>query len=279
MKKLMIAAAAAALVGGAFADCERPQGPTTNCAEVYDVVLTLKTTECKCKSIKTKEYGSECGRQTVTPGQPECVAWRQVVTKKIQGVIFNCTCSCTTDVDGSILDSAVLAPAIWNGLTTEDMEGNQYFWIAKDKVVFDRDTDLLTIKWLARIGQKNTQVEAAGTFQEGINVAGFGAYDTKNARVKNISGSAAGVWAAPIDCSDEEGEEFCPAYKLCDDEVLDNFSKTFASGNWSVKYNAAKSKALATNAKNLWGKVVPAAVAKYTSYKAVDAKQYASTTL
>jgi hypothetical protein len=275
MKKLMIAAAAAAVVAGAYADCERPTNTPTNCAEVYDVVLSLKTTECKCKINSTKVTSSECGR-TNKDKVEACVAWRQIVTKKVQGVIFNCTCSCTTDVAGSILDSAILAPAVWNGDTTEAMEGNQYFWIAKDKLILNRDTDLLTIKWLARIGQKGTQVEAAGTFQEGINVAGYGSYDTKNARVKSIAGNAAGVWGAPIDCSDEEGEEYCPAYKLCEDEVLDAYAVTFAAGTWSVKYNSSKSKALATNAANLWGKIVPRAVA---NYDLAGEKQYASATL
>ena len=277
MKKLMIAVAAMASAA-AFADCERPTQNTANCAEVYDVVLNVKTTECKCKILTTKTSSSECGR--ITTGKTEsCVAWRQIVTKKIQGVIFSCACSCTEDVQGSILDSTVLAPAIWNGLTTEEMSGNQYFWVAKDKAIFDRDADLLTIKWLGRIGKSMNQVEAAGTFQEGVTVAGYGAYDTKNGRVKNISGNVAGVTGAPIDCSDEAGEEFCPAYMLCEDTPLADYSKTFVSGTWSVKYNASKSKALASNAANLWGKIVPKAVQKYVSLKELDAKAYASTTL
>ena len=277
MKKLMLTAALMASAV-AFADCDRPTTTPTNCAEVYDVVLNVKTTECKCKYLTTKTSSSECGR-TTTDKIEACVAWRQVVSKKIQGVIFNCQCSCTADVDGSILDSAVLAPAVWNGLTTEEMSGNQYFWVAKDKVVFDRDADLLTIKWLGRIGKSMNQVEAAGTFQEGVNVAGYGTYDTKNNRVKSVSGNVAGVTGAPLDCSDELGEEFCPAYKPCEDTVLDDYSKTFVSGTWSVKYNASKSKALAANAGNLWGKIVPQAVANYTSLKAADVKAYASTTL
>jgi hypothetical protein len=277
MKKLMIAVAAMASAA-AFADCERPTQNTANCAEVYDVVLNVKTTECKCKILTTKTSSSECGR-TTTGKTESCVAWRQIVSKKIQGVIFNCACSCTEDVQGSILDSTVLAPAIWNGLTTEEMSGNQYFWVAKDKAIFDRDADLLTIKWLGRIGKSMNQVEAAGTFQEGVTVAGYGAYDTKNGRVKNISGNVAGVTGAPIDCSDEAGEEFCPAYMLCEDTPLADYSKTFVSGTWSVKYNASKSKALASNAANLWGKIVPKAVQKYVSLKELDAKAYASTTL
>lgn len=278
MKKFMIAAAVAAMVGGVFADCDIPEEKTSNCAEVYDVVLNLKTTECKCKVLTTKTSGSECG--ITTHGKvEECVAWRQVVTKKVQGVIFSCFCDCTDDVAGSVLDGNVFAPVIWNGLTGDDMEGNQLFWIAKDKLLLD-PSDLLTIKWLARIGKSKNQVEAAGTFGDGIYVAGYGAYDTKNSRVKSISGNAAGVWGAPIDCSDEEGMELCPAYDLCDADVaLADYTKTFAAGTWSVKYNASKSKALAKNANNLWGKVVPKKVASYVEVAGEPAPWYQSIAL
>ena len=254
MKKLMIAAAAAALVGGVYAACDI-EPVVRECAEVYDVVLNLKTTTCKCKATPVYIKGSSCGITTSKKGDPTCVAWRQVVTKKVQGVIFACVCDCTADAEGSILDSNVLAPALYDG-----EEGNQIFWIAKDKVTLD---SLLTIKWLARIGKTNAQVEAAGTFGDGIQVAGYGAYDTKNMRVKNISGYAAGVWGGDIDCSDDEGTEICPAYKLCptDGALLaqDDYSKTFAGGTWSVKYNASKSKAYFSRGAS----PVPAAVSNY----------------
>lgn len=232
----MIAAAAAAFVGGVYAACDI-ETPVRECAEVYDVVLNLKTTECKCSNQKIVTRGTECGIGTKTTAY-NCVAWRQVVTKKVQGLIWACSCDCTEGVDGSILDAAVLAPAKYDFATGD---GNQIFWIAKDKVILD---SVLNISWLARIGKTNQHVEAAGKFGDGIQVAGYGAYDTKNMRVKNISGYAAGVWGGDIDCSDDTGTEICPAFKLCTPgEAVDDFSKTFAGGTWSVKYNASKSKA------------------------------------
>ncbi len=264
----MIAAAAMASVA-AFADCDIVAPSSSNCAEVYDVAFNLKTTECKCKVLTTKTSGSECG--ITTHGKvTECVAWRQVVTKKVQGVIFSCFCDCTDDVAGSVLDGNVFAPAIWNLMTDDTMSGNQYFWIAKDKIVLPAE-DLLTIKWLARIGKTKNQVEAAGTFGDGIYVAGYGAYDTKNSRVKSISGNAAGVWLTTRDCSSEDADDDgfldddCPAYDLCDaTTAVADYTKTFAAGTWTVKYNASKSKALANNRNSLWGKVVPSKVASYT---------------
>ena len=263
MKKLLIAAAVAAM-GAAYASCDIPETPVANCAEVYDVVMNLKTTTCKCANIKTVVKGdNECGIETSKP-QITCEAWRQVVAVKVQGVIFSCTCDCTADVEGSILDANVFTPAIWNLSVGDNMSGNQFFWLPASKVILP-DSDLLSIKWLARIGKTKTQVEAAGTFGDGINVAGYGTYDVRAKHVKAISGNAAGVWGGPIDCSDAEGQEICPAYQLCDaTEAVADFSKTFASGTWSVKYNAAKSKAIMSNRANLWGKVVPKAVASYS---------------
>ena len=262
MKKLLIAAAVAAM-GAVYADCDISETPVTNCAEVYDVVMNLKTTTCKCANIKTVINGNDCGINKPTT-ETKCEAWRQVVAVKVQGVIFSCTCDCTDDVTGSILDANVLAPAIWNLSVGDDMSGNQFFWLPASKVVLP-DSDLLSIKWLARIGKTKTQVEAAGTFGDGINVAGYGTYDVRAKHVKAISGNAAGVWGGPIDCSDEEGQNICPAYELCDaTAAIEDPVKTFASGTWSVKYNAAKSKAIMSNRANLWGKVVPKAVASYS---------------
>lgn len=280
MKKLMILAALAASTV-AFADCEIPEaGPTGNCAEVYDVVLNVKTTECKCQQIKKKVTTSECGINTTQPGDPECVAWRQVVSKKVEGVIFSCYCSCVSEDANfaNVLDGANFPPVIWNRLTTDAMEGNQYFWIAKDKIVLP-ETDLLNFKYIARIGKDKKTVEAAGTFGEGVYVAGTGTFDPANARVKNLSGSVAGVWTPTWDCADddpEDGLEVCPAYQLCDatQAAAGMDTKTFVAGTFTVKYNASKSKALAKNRNSLWGKVVPTKVANYTL-----ADWYASTAL
>jgi hypothetical protein len=264
MKKLMILAAIAASTV-AFADCEIPQGgPVANCAEVYDVVLNVKTTECKCQATKTKVTSSSCGITTTTPGAIKCLSWRQIVSKKVEGVIFSCVCSCTTDNDGNNLDGAFFAPAKWDGAIASPMTGNQYFWITKDKIVLP-DADLLTIKHIARIGKTKAQVEAAGTFGDGINLAGTGAFDEKTGRVKNLSGSVAGVWTAPLDCDpDAQQGDVCPAWDLCHPTLVSaTADKTFVAGTFTIKYNATKSKALASNANNMWGKVVPVKVAQY----------------
>ena len=240
MKKLMIAALAAAAVGGAYAGCEK--GEDKNCAEVYDVSMTIKTTQCKC-AAKTTVTKNACGKEKNT----SCVAWREVTTKKVTGAIWSCTCSCDDDLDtDSILQ---VTPEWWDYETSAfDAKGNQYFWF-KSGDELDA-ANLMTFKYLGRIGKKNDKVEAAGTFGDGIYFAGFGSYDTKNSRVKNISGNLAGIWGAPYDCSsdDLDNPEDCPVYQLCDgDTVLDDISWTAASGSFSVKYNSSKSKKLMAN--------------------------------
>ena len=263
MKKLMIALAAAGLVGGAFASCDKPATPTPkNCAEVYDVVFNLKTTKCKCTTVTSwGNGGNECGKPTKGDAVKKCVAWREIVSKKVNGVIWNCDCSCSADLDkDSILE---ITPVIWDLVTDPaDAAGNQYFWIAKDKWVLD---SLMEFSFLGRISKGNKKVEAYGAFGA-ISFAGFGTYDVKNTRVAKISGNAAGFWGAPYDCSSWEDNDYtedCPAYQLCDaTAALEDYSTTAAYGTFSVKYNAAKSKKLAAG--YLVGPVIPKAVLGYT---------------
>lgn len=268
MKKLMIAAAVAAMGIGAYASCDKPEDKEVNCAEVYDVVFNLKTTKCKCSNKKQVTIGDECGKP-VKDYSYDCVAWREIVSKKVNGVIWSCVCSCSTDLD--VESTLQVTPAWWDYTTVAaDAQGNQYFWIAKDKYDLS-DASLMTFTFLGRIGKDKKKVEAYGTFGTGISWAGFGTYDTKHDRVTKISGNAAGYWGAPYDCSSMDNvdgvisyTEDCPAYKLCGDDpaVMDDYSTTAAYGTFSVKYNAAKSKKLMAG--KFVGNVIPAG---YKSFK------------
>jgi len=275
MKKLMIAALAAASMG-AFAACDKPDTPTSNCAEVYDVVFNLKTTKCKCSTVTTYTYGDACGKPTKS-GTSECVAWREIVSKKVNGVIWSCVCDCDADLDA---DSVLQVTPVWWDYTTvaADAQGNQYFWIAKDKYDLS-DKSLMTFTFLGRIGKDNKKVEAYGTFGAGISFAGFGTY--ASGRVSKISGNAAGYWGAPYDCASYNADDGvftddCPAYQLCDPtQALEDFSTTAAYGTFSVKYNASKSKKLMAG--KFVGNVIPAAYSKFTKgTDAVYANSYLS---
>lgn len=259
MKKLMIAAAAAAMIGGVQAACERPDDVVDG-AEVYDVAVSLKTTKCVCKNITTVEK-DECNRNETT----QCVAWREVTSKKVNGVLWSCAITCSVDI-GDKETSLALDPVWWDyNPSAADSLGTQFFWIKKDKIIL-AENDLWTTKWIARIGKKMNKIEAFGTFGDGLNWAGFGTWDAKNVRVSKISGGIAGCWGAPYDCSSKDENkqytEDCPAYKLCDDVEVDDYTKTAAYGTFSLKFNASKSRKLAAG--SLVGNVIPTAYKGWT---------------
>jgi len=251
MKKLMIAAACAALGVSAWAGCNLDED--ADCAEVYDATFTIKTTECKL--LYTPARHGQCGL-----GQAEiCECYRDVVTLKINGILFYCFCSCSEDEDvGAIESTLQVAPLLWNRKTNADIEGNQLFWIATKKIALQ---NVMTFDHLYRIGKNNLKVEAAGTFGS-LTFAGTGTYDANNNRVKQIAGNVAGLWQAAPDCAD--ADEVCLAYTLCDEDQAAGVDQTVAFGSFTVTYNANKSKKLAIKQSYL-KQFVPAAVFKYTS--------------
>ena len=273
MKKLMIAAAATAMVGAVYAGCDKPVDPEVDCAEVYDVVMNLKTTKCNCKLLSTTTtVGGGCNK-TSTSTTEDCVAWRTVTTKKVYGVIWSCKCTCATDLDEQ--SPLLVEPAPWDGeLDAAETKGNQFFWMPTEKLALD---SLMTFKFLGRIGAANGKVEAWGTFGDGVNFAGFGTHGAL--RTKTISGGVAGCWGAPYDCAtvDEGGfyTEDCPIYDLCTPtQAVQDYSKTAVYGSFTVKYNAAKSAKLARGGSLVTIGVIPA---KYTKLGAVGAAKGAIT--
>ena len=270
MKKLMIAAAAAAMVGAGYAECSRPVTPETEvvgCAEVYDVVMNLKTTKCNCQDRVIID-GDECSREV----EKVCVAWRTVTTKKVYGVIWNCECTCSEDLDEK--SPLLVEPALWDGtLDAADVEeGNQFFWMPSEKLALD---SMMKFAALGRIGAINGKVEAWGTFGAGISFAGFGTHGAL--RTKTISGGVAGFWGAPYNCASWDKEEDayvekCPMYDICDLTPIDDGNETLTAvyGSFTVKFNAAKSAKLAKGGSLVTIGVIPA---QYKKLGAVGAAQ------
>ena len=84
MKKLMIAAAVAAMIGGAQAVvCVKDQCGDPAAGTAYKVAISLKTTTVKSKTARA----SRCD-------EPECYYWRQQATKKINGLIWQALDDC-----------------------------------------------------------------------------------------------------------------------------------------------------------------------------------------
>ncbi len=220
MKKLVVMAAVLVAAASSYAECAPVETPEEgNCAQVYTVAISVKTTAPKTGSI---DIGSECA-----PGSTS-VCYRVISSKSFKGYYWTCDCGC------------------------------DFFQYLKLDL-FDKKTEQMiveegSIEWdlVGRIGKKNTDVEASFSFIGGTTNAptaeffgqGFGKFDEKNNRVSSISGSILGTLAAPYcsaDCA--PGLGFAMPYDLCDLTKLD--VDTIAYGTFSIKYNSSASKKLA----------------------------------
>ena len=265
MKKLMIAAAAAAMIGGAFAD-----------AQVYEYKLNLTTTTCKeGKATKntywTKIAGYEAGDE---------ISYRAKTSLVLQGLTWGCNCS---EALAGYWDNVCDNEKSWFGIT---------FWCKKTDAFLGGGYDGTTFEWdfINRIGKKANEVEfslalvpseectsCSDTTGDDVtpdqltdfelNLAGMGTVTDNfklneddeitdcNSYIKSAKGSVAG-YILPDDgiviCNYcEEYDVPCAVYPFCDDcceHAADGFEidedMTVAFGTFTMKYNASASKKL-----------------------------------
>lgn len=233
MKKLMIAAAAAAMFGGVYADwCDDDPEAQPECS-VYNLKIKVKTLAPKALTIK-----QDCD-------DDDCVAYYKNATRTFDGLVWLCDATCEDWEDGYDIvmwEKATKSPVL--GLLAKGTNENE-------KVTFDV---------LSRFDKKANKVQAATTFElevGDITVAGFGTFDVKKNNIKSISGNAAGT-LEPAD-SVEKGCNECTAYVIGLCEEFDGYeyatettTEVAASGTWSLKYN----KSLSTGSKRA-SQVVP----------------------
>ncbi len=215
MKKLVVMAAALVAAASSYAQCEPGPDPVdADCAQVYNVSMTLKTTAAKSGAI---DIGTECA-----PGSTS-ICYRVISSKSYKGYYWNCSCECDA-FEGNILD------------------------------LFDKKTDEMvvigeTVTWdiLGRIGKKNTDIEAYGTIADSIYIMGFGKWDAKNGRVSSISGNVQAELLAPVCVVACAPGGVALPYDLCipNTQLLVG---TIGYGSFSIKYNSSASKKLAANA-------------------------------
>ena len=222
MKKLMIVAAAAAMVATSEAAYQCTDGCADGCAAVYKIAISLKTTAPK----------------TLGPKCEECTVYRVQKSMKINGYIWG---------DGTCDDCSLELPdtmALWS--TTSFNKG-------------PIETDLHLVA--GRVDKPSSnKVEAHGDLGgpgDGwgwLKLAGFGKAVSKSTAdkcdecgdatcsgyLKSISGYAAG-WRVPDETECTEGEYACCA----------TTANTAAYGTWKVAYNAGLSKKLACSDKDL----------------------------
>ena len=260
MKKLMIAAAAAAMIGGAFAD-----------AIVYDVKISGK--KAVTAHGKVQVYAQYYTGKETKDGDPITkyaylaandgakVCYRKSGSFSFAGVLAGCYCDDTTGVGGfSNLGGNPQIAAIWD---------------TKAKAEVPVDTvDAEFIRSGAKTEFVESYIELGIENGFGLDLMGQGKFDVKKALLSNLSGNFIGMLPIETIKFTEEGEECgmckpgeddveneCMPYEiaLCDVFGNDTVEKadvviglddgqtdyTFAYGTWSLKYNASKSKKMA----------------------------------
>ena len=238
MKKLMIAAATAALAAGAFAAGE-PQ--------VYEMTLTVKSTQCAtgkkmvsiCEDIEFQNY-------------------RKQVTRKYQGLFWGCGCQ------------VIACPAeYFKGLAYDkenagDTYTSYFFWSTTKGYQYGLYGEDTAFQWeiLQLVGPKAANIEGKWTLaldnelgEPVLDVTGAGygtAFDVckdGNKKIKSMSGYVVGY----IDYIGEQtisgcvycGElTDCTPFAFCE-ECLDAQDMTALFGSWTLKYNSSAAKKLA----------------------------------
>lgn len=228
MKKLMIAVAAAALVGGAFAACQED----TACVYAYQVSLSGKSTV----AASTKAKPSAC---------VDADCYRKAASYKVKGYVWGTTTDLTDEsqcVEGcSCLD-----------LT--QAQSTTYLWNTKTlKKLGDMTFSQLTLIG-SNVGTKAKTAEVVAKIDD-LVLAGFGKYDTKKLEFKSASGYFAGTVAAPVcttctynagDCTEECVDSASKAFAVCTLEAAE-VETTPAYGKWSIKYSKSAAKKLTKN--------------------------------
>lgn len=234
MKKLMIAAVAAAMIGGAQAVtcvtdkvCEKdPCTGEKTCDEVsgagtaHKVVISLKTTVNKSKTTKK---ACEDG---------ECTYWRQQGTKKINGLVWEQLADCYGCVPFGI---------------------NSAFWTNDEAL----DVEFAMGAGIIGKGVNSKKAEAYGTLAGddfgALSWAAFGTWASSTKKnecedddcvmyVKSLSGSIAG-YLIPAEWTDECQDCDLIVYEGCCDDM--QLANTAAYGTIKISYDKATAKKVA----------------------------------
>lgn len=253
MKKIMIAAAVAAVGLSAFAvvDNCNPQTPEKKVygwAWAYKWKFTGKTTEGKLGS-KTVTNSTWC-EPSDNKGGDACAYYRVKASLKIQGYTFFCTPGCGSQSFEAFPEDYEV---FWQ---TKPHKASLFGGIG-NLVAAGTQTNFETLSHI--IGKSKKQYEVAGTAIfltcEGDNVsdpthatyvltyAGLGKYSKKYSRVTSVSGNFAGTvsssWAYNLK------KDWCKPAGYWDCETLlltDCHAPTVAYGKWSAKFNKSAAK-------------------------------------
>lgn len=268
MKKLMIAAAAAALVGSTFAGnpCDPdPMQPVTASQRVYDFKASLKVVDAKSATTKTTSKDVCIG--TITTKQSDY--YRVKSSRTFKGIFLDCdVCGVDAQTDGDNLAKSAASFYVASS-------ANKYTKIyeaqtSEQNAALTSGYQVGLLNWIgattaakAKVAEMSIffqfqEVDALGQYKAySLFAAGFGAQ--KDGLLTSASGNIAGESTAAY---------FCGLYTQCFEPCLLtayyywnqgvqtqntwqlNRSPAFDAvyGTWSIKYNASKSKLTSNDA-------------------------------
>lgn len=241
MKKLMIAVAAAAMVGAASAACKPGENKPTYDATVYSVKISLKTPKGELCGGKTGS-GSACA-----PGEKGADGYvRTPSTYALQGYFANCSEAC--DILQKFTQNDI---ALWN--TREKLFLVDPVYKVDFIHVLSKSQKNAEIKFTLSGTMNNAKRDASFMRKFDLIAAGFGKYSTSADIYTSFSGNVVGTVSKvyyPKAVKDAAGKWYCPEAGFwlctpgaCGTELKDK--ESVAYGTFAIKYNASASKKMA----------------------------------
>lgn len=245
MKKLMVAAALAAMtVGAANAKdiCSDDYEDTSSCM-LYDVKFTFKTLMTAKKAYVASSKASACEESYCS----SCYYLDQK-TRTFKGYLWDCIDYCWEAGDE-------INFVLWDATNKKPVSALLVPPAMSESGLWEGDT--FTFDVLDRYTKKANKVEAFFNLDlenAAIAAAGFGSYDAKmfneEGGLKSVSGNAVALFTDfgyTVSSKCEEGTDvigavlsLCACYEsICDG---DEAEKVVGSGTWSIKYNKGLSK-------------------------------------
>ncbi|MBQ4199624.1 MAG: hypothetical protein II649_07050 [Kiritimatiellae bacterium] len=249
MKKLMIAAAVAAMTGGVFADaCSDPE--TASICRAWDVSMSLKSLGPKKTTCKVAAE-SACDDPTT-----DVVYYLDNVTRKIQGYLWVCEYECGKDFNIVLWDSKkkiAIIPVSYDAVNFDEVYvyGKKATKVAGTIAIAGTDlngNDTIDVTASGLNGKMVRGSEDTDCYVKSLSgyVAGKLAYIA--AQGKTAGGSAGGLCDDPVEpepCEETTAKilalcDACCFEGWCDADDAESMLPTV--GTWKMKYNKKVSK-------------------------------------
>jgi len=261
MKKLMIAAATAAMVGGAFADdlC----GETEVGCLAYDLKISAKTLVPKTMKCK----GEMCGND-------DCVTYAVLKSKTFNGFLWACEYDCEdygkmSGFHFALWEKATKTP-YWMVPAKDEKGVREVEDFGTEGIVMDRyEKKANKVQFIMDLNTDDSKVgdttcnDVDQTAKINVKLAGTGTWETKGNYAKSISGSVAGYrnWSVSEKnvkgCADDYARlvEACTDFtSYCEDDgvVSGDDTPIVVYGTFTLKVNSK-----ATKNSTVWTSFVP----------------------